>query len=166
MSPFVKPPSAWCFCREKIDPLFFGGKWKMNHWSVKQILQLVPSKNLDICFCYISFICPKKAKIWYQRGTGTNTLHYIKIFCNGIGGWDQAKYQIIYWDFVRWDLFLLPCQPGRTCVLLFIVSVVLSCIDHKLLFRNSLMEILDFAIKTPLKHTNKLNLIIVAQIWK
>ena len=42
--------------REKIDPYFF---LKMNHWCMKQILHLVPSKNLYICFCYISLHLPK-----------------------------------------------------------------------------------------------------------
>ena len=30
----------------------------MNHWCVKRILHLVPSKNLYICFCYISLHLP------------------------------------------------------------------------------------------------------------
>ena len=32
---------------------------KMNHWCVKQILHLVPSKYLCICFCISVYICPK-----------------------------------------------------------------------------------------------------------
>ena len=59
---------------------------KMNHWCLKQILHS-PSKNLYICFWCISLYLPK---IWYQQGTRTNTLHYIKSFFNGIGGWDQV----------------------------------------------------------------------------
>ena len=53
----------------------------------KQILHLVSSKNIFICFCYISLPLPK---ICYQRGTETHTLHHIKSFCNDIGGWDQV----------------------------------------------------------------------------
>ena len=50
------PPGLPFFPRKKLTHYFFG---KMNHWCVKLILHLVPFKNLFICFCYISFICPK-----------------------------------------------------------------------------------------------------------
>ena len=42
------------------------------HWCTQQILDVVPSKNVFICFCYISL---HLHKIWYQQGTGTNILH-------------------------------------------------------------------------------------------
>ena len=64
--------------------LWFSSSLFFFHWCTKQILDVVPSKNIFICFCYTSLHLPK---IWYQRGTGTNTLHYIKSFCNGTGEW-------------------------------------------------------------------------------
>ena len=42
--------------RKQITHIFF---LKMNHISGKQILHLVPSKNLYIFFCYISLHLPK-----------------------------------------------------------------------------------------------------------
>ena len=52
-NPLGPPP----FFREKKFTHHFLGK--MNHWCVKQILHLVPSKNLYICFCYICLHLPK-----------------------------------------------------------------------------------------------------------
>ena len=54
------------FIRIKNWPIIFF--WKMNHWCVKQILHLVPSKNLYICFCYISLHLPKIGKNLISAG--------------------------------------------------------------------------------------------------
>ena len=59
LSPFAKPPSDPTE-RTIIYPLFF---WENEPLMREKILHLVPSKNLYFCFCYISFICPRKAKI-------------------------------------------------------------------------------------------------------
>ena len=51
------PPRLGLFSKEKKITHYF---LKMNKWCVKQILHLVPSKNLYICFCYIyQFHLPK-----------------------------------------------------------------------------------------------------------
>ena len=78
-------------CNSAIYYRIYRALWaclRMNHRRTKQILHLVPSKNIFICFCYISLPLPK---ICYQRGTGTHTLHHIKSFCNDIGVCDQVK---------------------------------------------------------------------------
>ena len=83
------PPWFALFPRKEKLPLFF---LEMNHWCVKRILHLVPSKNLYICFCYISLHLLHKGKnlISARHWEHYIKLHYIKSFCNGIGGWDQV----------------------------------------------------------------------------
>ena len=69
---------------KKKNTIIFFWKWTIDAWNKFYTWSHL---NIFIIASVISvYICPKWAKIWYQRGTQTNTLHYIKSFCNGIGG--------------------------------------------------------------------------------
>ena len=94
---FAKPtsdPPVWSFLREQNWPII--SFWKLNHWCVKQILRLVPSKNLYICFCYLS-------------------LHLSKIGQNLISArhWDQ------YIRYITLKAFAMASGDGTKCFVFF-----------------------------------------------
>ena len=70
------------FCQTSLDPpglVFLRIKnWPINLFSCPsfEVIWAMPERNWF-------FSCDV---FWYQRGARTNTLHYIKSFCNGIGG--------------------------------------------------------------------------------